>query len=159
MSKLSYPALLESGFHDMECHEIKKICVDAFPSSKRRGMLYQNLSNLLDSFCKINAISYCISEIWVDGSFTTNKPEPDDIDILVVTDYLLLNQVPQQYHGMISQFFDRNFVKLNYNIDVLLLYKNHPNPNFDYDSMRSYWRGWFGFDREETPKGLVRIKL
>ena len=155
MDKASYPPLLDSGFHTMNCEEIKELCVNTFPESKRRGMLYNNFQELLLGFNRINAIIHCISEIWVDGSFTTEKPEPDDIDILVVLDPLLLNQFPEEYHGAISQLLDRKFVKLNYNIDVLPLHKN----TTDYDSMRSYWRGWFGFDRKESPKGLIRIYL
>ena len=155
MGKPSYPPLLNSGFHVMTCDGIKNLCVDAFPGSLRRGMLHSNFQQLLLCFNKLNNIIHCISEIWVDGSFTTEKPEPDDIDILVVFDPLLLDQIPEQYHGMASQVLDRQFVKLNYNIDVLLLAKNDP----DYEAMRSYWRGWFGFDREESTKGLIRINL
>lgn len=155
MDKSSYPPLFDSGFHIMDCEKIKEICVSAFPESQRRGMLYNSFQNLLSGFNRINSIIHCISEIWVDGSFTTEKPEPDDIDILVVLDPSLLNQFPEEYHGAISQLLDRKFVKLNYNIDVLLLYKNTQN----YGADRSYWRGWFGFDREESPKGLIRIDL
>jgi hypothetical protein len=29
----------------------------------------------------------------------------------------------------------------------------------DDSALRSYWRGWFGFDRDENPKGLARITV
>jgi len=93
----------------------------------------------------------------VDGSYTTHKPEPDDIDILLVIDYSALLQIPEEQLRAVSPLLNRSFVKANYNIDVLLLPENHPE--VDYSERRSYWRGWFGFDRRENPKGLVRFTL
>ncbi|EOJ2772337.1 hypothetical protein ACM2MW_003716, partial [Klebsiella pneumoniae] len=115
------------------------------------------LIQLITQFRDLNQAYNIVSEIWVDGSFTTEKVEPDDIDILIVLDYAMLNAVPQQMHQTVGLLLNRDFVKQNYNIDLLPLAQNHPN--VDYEERRSYWRGWFGFDRQENPKGLVRISL
>jgi len=106
---------------------------------------------------EINLQFKCFGEIWVDGSYTTQKPEPDDIDILLVIDYAALMKIPEEQLKTVSPLLNRGFVKANYDIDVLLLPENHPD--VDYSERRSYWRGWFGFDRRENPKGLVRFAL
>jgi len=155
MNKKSYPPIFSAGFHDLEFDEIKEKCVDSFSDKNKREFLFNNLKNLLDSFFLFNKANPFLIEVWIDGSFTTFKPEPDDIDILLVYDDCSINSMPLMMQTSLYQLLDRNFIKINYNIDVLQLPQNNPN----YDNDRSYWRGWFGFDRNENAKGVVRIKL
>ncbi|AXH43571.1 hypothetical protein HOV55_gp53 [Erwinia phage vB_EhrS_59] len=119
--------------------------------------MYCNYIQLINDFINVNQQHKCFSEVWIDGSFTTEKPEPDDIDILIVLDYIALNNLPASLKSTVSALLNRDYVKLNFHIDVLLLPENHPK--VDYSERRSYWRGWFGFDRQENPKGLVRVML
>lgn len=157
MEKPCFPPLLPAGFHDLDDNEIKHLLVDAFPKSVRRSMLYCNYIQFLEQLKLINKQVLCFSEVWIDGSYTTEKPEPDDIDILLVVDFNALNSLPDALAPNVNALLNRDYIKLNYHIDVLLLPENHPN--FDYQERRSYWRGWFGFDRKEIPKGLVRVML
>lgn len=157
MDKVCFPPLLPPGFHDLDDLGLKNLCVNAFPTSVRRSTLYCNFVQLTGLLREINLQFKCFGEIWVDGSYTTHKPEPDDIDILLVIDYRALLQIPEEQLKAVSPLLNRSFVKANYNIDVLLLPENHPE--VDYSERRSYWRGWFGFDRRENPKGLVRFAL
>jgi len=100
----------------------------------------------------INKQFKCFDEIWVDGSFTTEKPEPDDIDMLLVIDYDRLNLLPTMFQPQVEKLLNRSFIKHNYNIDLLLL-------GSGLEEDRMHWRGVFGYDREDTPKGIVRISL
>lgn len=159
MEKISYPPLFEPGFHDMDEEALRHACVECFPESSRRNMLYCNFIQVLESIREFARQHGCFSEIWIDGSYTTHKPEPDDIDILLVCDWQNVNSVPVMLRNEIDKLLDRNYIKHNYKIDVLLLMKNVDDPSYDYDYWRSYWRGWFGFDRKESPKGLVRMFL
>lgn len=155
MSKKSYPPIFNAGFHDLSFDEIKKSCVDIFADKNRREFLFNNLKKLLDELFLFNKTTHFLIEIWIDGSFTTMKPEPNDIDILIIYDYEAMNRIPLKLQPSLQKLFDRKYAKFNYNIDVLNLPKNTP----DYDNNRSYWRGWFGFDRDENAKGIVRILL
>jgi len=155
--KSSYPALFSAGFHDLTDLEIEQYCVSPFSGSNRRQLLYCNFIQLLNQYREFNKQYECFSEVWVDGSFTTEKINPDDIDILVVVDYKVVNSIPVMLQGTVSSLIDRIYIKQNLNIDVLTLWQN--NPDQSYDSQRSYWRGWFGYDRNENPKGLVRVSL
>lgn len=159
MDKISYPPLFEPGFTDMDEIGLKHACVDFFPDSSRRKMLYCNFIQILQSIREFTEQHGCFSEIWIDGSYTTHKPEPDDIDILLVCDWRSINSVPIKLRNELDKLLDRNYIKHNYKIDVLSLMKNVDDPTYNYDYWRSYWRGWFGFDRKENPKGLVRIFL
>lgn len=157
MEKPCFPPLLIPGFHDLDENEIKSLLVEAFPKSIRRSVLHCNYIQFLEQLKLINKQIVCFSEVWIDGSFTTEKLEPDDIDILLVVDFNALNLLPSSLMPKVSSLLNRDYIKLNYDIDVLLLPENHPD--LDYQERRSYWRGWFGFDRKENPKGLVRVML
>lgn len=155
MSKKCYPPLFTPGFHDIDDNQLKKICVDSFPQSTRRSMLYCNFIQLIDNLRILNKQFNCFLEIWVDGSFTTEKQDPDDVDILVVMDFDAINAIPLMFVPQVENLLDRDFIKLNYHIDLLPLFKG--DPKSDYTNDRMYWRGCFGYDREETPKGLARV--
>jgi len=157
MSKKCYAPLFSPGFHDVDDDFLKKCCVDDFPQSTRRSMLYCNLIQLLSDLRIINKQFKCFLEIWVDGSFTTEKPEPDDVDVLIVMDYGAINSVPAMYLPQVDSLLDRSYIKANYHIDLLPLFKG--DPKSDYENDRMYWRGCFGYDREETPKGLARVTV
>lgn len=152
MEKLCFPPLLPSGFHAHDDESLRLLCVDAFPNSERRGMLYCNYIQLMGDIRSINKQFKCFNEIWIDGSFTTEKPEPDDIDMLLVIDYDRLNLLPTMFQPQVEKLLNRSFIKHNYNIDLLLL-------GSGLDEDRMHWRGVFGYDREDTPKGIVRISL
>ncbi|HBK3300237.1 TPA: hypothetical protein KEX12_001118 [Citrobacter koseri] len=152
MVKLCFPPLLSPGFHDFDDDQVKSLCVDAFPESVRRSMLYCNYIQLMGDIRSINKQFNCFVEVWVDGSFTTEKPEPDDIDILLVIDSESLNLVPVMFQPQIEKLLNRPYIKHNYKIDLLLL-------EHGKDEDRMHWRGVFGHDREDTPKGIVRISL
>ena len=61
----------------MTISRLKEITVSAFPDSKRRPWLFTELERLHADLISVGAVC----ELWVDGSFLTTKPEPDDIDL------------------------------------------------------------------------------
>jgi len=89
----------------------------------------------------------------LDGSFTTSKTDPGDIDLVVeVEERAYLNS------RRVQTLLSGPGAKPDYYCDaypLLVLDTNHP----DYDrvtrSGRDYWRKWFGTDRKGNPKGRV----
>ena len=57
---------------------MRSLVVDAFPLSTRRAMLFLELERLHQELLAIGVVC----EIWIDGSYLTAKPEPDDIDVI-----------------------------------------------------------------------------
>lgn len=53
------------------------LTVDAFPSSAMRPALFKELERLAADV--VAACACC--ELWINGSFLTEKPEPNDIDL------------------------------------------------------------------------------
>lgn len=89
--------------------------------------------------------------ILINGSFVTAKPDPNDIDLILVipvTHHLTRDLSPAQYNVLSAQR-----VKRKYKLDVLVARE-------DSDQYRRYVR-FFQQVRLETDqtKGIIRIKL
>ncbi|HTW26360.1 MAG TPA: hypothetical protein VME92_04480, partial [Acetobacteraceae bacterium] len=61
----------------MPLSELKVLTVDAFPASAERPKIFAELERLAHDI----EARRLVGELWVDGSFLTQKvsPEPDDI--------------------------------------------------------------------------------
>ncbi|WP_313375642.1 DUF6932 family protein [Chishuiella sp.] len=147
MIKPEFPPLFTPGFHTITIEEIHKICVTNFPNNDKRKELFENFLKFLEMLKNVNSKF----EIWIDGSFTTEKEEPEDIDILIIYDKTHLSSLPPHEINMINSLFNRSLSKIRFNLDVLLCENNDVN-------QRSYWRGWFGFSRSEELKGIAKFE-
>ncbi len=145
---MEYPALLEAGMHNMTLSDLESVFVDPFENIERRTALLERFQAFI---LRLNDISINV-EVWIDGSFATTKDYPGDIDLVVVCDENELNSLSQDKLLIFNELFtDKITTKLRYECDAY----------FILDDMhdKSYWRGLFGFDREENPKGIARIMV
>lgn len=140
--------LLEAGLHDFKISEIGNHFLKAFPSSITRKPLIDGLSKYIGALTSLGIPV----EIWIDGSFTTSKINPNDIDLVIFASATLVNSLPEDKQQLLSALIDRSSIKHNFGCDVLF------SPSED-NNMRSYWRGWYGFDRNEKPKGIARVMV
>mgnify|MGYP000156021300 CR=1 FL=1 len=138
--------LLEPGLHDFELEEIGNHFLNSFPDSITRKPLIKGLSAYIARLSKIGLPL----ELWIDGSFTTNKKDPNDIDLVFFAPAVLINALPPKSQNLLSVLTDRATIRTKFGCDVLF------SPTED-SNMRSYWRGWYGFDRNEQPKGIARV--
>ena len=79
-NKPEFPHLLAPGRHRMSLSELQRRCVKPFAESATRERLFFSFATLL-AYLETNA-GAC--EVWVDGSFVTEKPNPEDIDLTIV---------------------------------------------------------------------------
>ncbi|MBK1650507.1 hypothetical protein CKO36_18545 [Rhabdochromatium marinum] len=119
-----------------------------FPGTTTREALIAGLKQYLQALRQYG-IAF---EIWLDGSFATDKQDPGDIDLVVFASSSDVNAMPAPYQVSLKRLFDRANIKQTLGLDVLFAVAEDQN-------MRSYWRGWYGFDRDEQPKGIARIEL
>jgi hypothetical protein len=108
LSQMHYVAVVRLGsskiapFHEFDELGRRRLCVDRFPGSITRSRILTNLEGVIAT---INQQSIA-GQIWIDGSFLTEKLNPDDVDIaLVITaDVLkrLSSQQRQFFEGWIS---------------------------------------------------------
>lgn len=137
--------------------EIEQFLVKNFPASNTRS---RNFDSFCDFFNDLDKTK--VTRVWMDGSFCTNKVDPNDIDCVIFIRPLLENE---QYFKDISAIHEQ--LKVKY-LDVYVAFDpKHINVinqesmeayrNLDYHE--KYWQGQFGFDRERNHKAIVEIKV
>ena len=123
--------ILPAGLHECTADEIEAT-FGAFNASDRRPRLYGDLAKYLAEVRSANVGKYLV----VDGSIVTAKPNPGDIDVLLVLrDDLDLNvQVPPFEYNARS----KKYVRKAYGSDFYLGFTFFVNPQvFSGDSPRS----------------------
>ena len=145
---MEYPALLKAGMHNMTLSELKSVFVDPFENVERRAALLDRFEVFVS---RLNDVSINM-EVWIDGSFVTIKDYPGDIDLVVVCNQNEVNGLSVDKKLILDELFiDQKTTKLRYECDAYFILDNIND--------KSYWRGLFGFDRNEKPKGIARIMV
>ena len=138
--------LLPEGVHDCELEELR-LRFGSFQTTDRRVILFQKLLQLLQDLQRADV---CESVI-VDGSFTTDTPLPNDIDLIIVypVDYELSAELSFfQYNAT-----NKSRLRKRYGFDVF--------PVVDQSLAFERQVGFFGqvkFD-PDLRKGMLRITL
>jgi len=140
--------LLDPGLHECTVGEIRERCVEDFRSGGAGNPKVRR--EIMDRFEEFIAELQTFNtqfEIWIDGSFVTEKPQPNDVDIVIFGD---LNTIS----GPEAQRFENlcNYAEQRYLTEAYFC-------PFGNQDLRSYWRGWYLFDRMESPKGAFKIEI
>lgn len=156
MFKDEYPPLLAVGFHPMTIVELRKLCVDGFPTSKRRIQIMNGLEKVL---LKIAATDLK-AEAWIDGSFLTEKVEPDDSDIVVRVTGADCDAANADQENIMNWLNDED-LKPDYFCDsyCFVEYESTHTLCGVGEWERAYWIRQFGFSRKDELKGLALIEL
>ena len=103
-------------------------------------------------------MNYQPTEIWLDGSYVTNKLNPNDLDLLVflnVEDWIKFNE-----DNCIEKLRDNHL--LDAYVAISSTNENLEKVSQDDSNViinqRNYWRGQFGYDRNDIPKGIIVIE-
>lgn len=144
-----YGNLKGSIITDYTLEDIQSHLVTPFHSSKTRLKIFQSFTNFIKDLD--NRFVY---RIWIDGSFCTNKENPNDIDCLIflkpsidTPDYfdklrtLKIDDVDQ--YAMLDKYFSP--AKTPGHISLL--------------NQEKYWMGQFGFDRQRRHKAIIELQM
>jgi hypothetical protein len=149
--KPEFAPLLRPGFHELDLAALRRMCVDAFPVSLTRAGLMTSLDNIArrihDSGIK--------GEIWVDGSFVTEKLNPDDVDFLLAVSDATLRSMSAEAQAFFRWFMTTS-LKGSHKLDNYV-YVRSAAPESEW--LYAYWLKQFGFSRSEAMKGIAVVKL
>lgn len=150
--KVDFPPLLAVGFHVMRLAELRALCVDRFPLSKNRG----GLMTAVEAVCTSLSTALIPAEVWVDGSFLTEKIDPADVDLAVrVHAGALPNPGPEQL-GILDRVTQKKFA----NCDSYV-FAEYPVGHAQHavgDMMHAYWQRQWGFTRADKFKGIAVVR-
>lgn len=148
---------------DKNLADVYQHLVTPFANSITRERNYNSLLSFLED---LKEDKQMISKIWLDGSFCTNKENPNDIDMIVfikpsLNGNVLLESISQNHaimkenHLDIYPCFDK--VHLNTNEFSNQIEFNQTFSQMDWQE--KYWMGQFGFDRNQNHKAILELML
>ena len=142
---------------EMSLYDFERIFVKNMEEREHRKRLFSNYLRFIEDFKAAFGITFFQ---WVDGSFTTTKTTPGDIDIVTFVDYDLFAcklNVINHFH---------NIGKTEYEIDAHFAITCKWNHRFYQRALsdEAYWKDIFGFSRPDEdgvrqPKGIIKIKF
>lgn len=152
--KQEWPPLLPWGLHPMTLADVRNLCVVRFPDSITRSGIMDGLEAVVTEVNK----SGLPLEIWVNGSFLTEKLNPEDSDIVAKFDGVAFDAAQPEQQARIA-WLNSN-LKNHFKCDSYV-FPDYPkgHPAHDSDMGDVYWRAKFGFSRGENAKGLAVLKL
>jgi hypothetical protein len=130
-----------------------------FKLSRTRQQVMRNLWVVAGSLCQwqING------ELWIDGSFLTEKIDPPDIDFVVALSETFLNVATPEQLAIVNWLCEDNTqpAKTLLSCDSYAHYKQIPgDPGYgDYLVVDAHWKKHFGTSREHQPKGIAVIAI
>ena len=153
--KQDYPPILSDGLHEKTLEDIQVLCVAAFPRSVSRVTLMAGLSEMFD----LLTVDGIRGNLWVDGSFVTQKLEPEDVDVVLELTQEMFDNATGVQKKRLRWFVSRHDAdvtekRLDYGCDCYL-FLNAPEDSNMFD----YWMRQFGRDRSNSPKGIFVLKI
>lgn len=148
---------LEPGIHSYNIEEFETQFIKEFSNSSTRKNIYNNFRIW---------VKYLINElkpryIWLDGSFLTEKLNPNDLDLVIFyrPEDITSSELAEKLKFLIED------VSRKYSCDAYIsLCFDHMDPSIAQNMagnsfiMKTYWKGQFGFDRNNQAKGIILIE-
>lgn len=151
MLKPSWTPISATGFHQLSKEDLTTHFVEGFDE---RHQLHRSrmLSRFLAYIHELADFRVPM-EIWLDGSFTTRCPEPDDIDLAVLLSYRdLVSLTHAEQMRLFLLLNERERIKIRYTCDVYHLDTNDAQE-------RQRWASTFATNHDGTPKGIFTLTL
>ena len=152
-TKPDYPALLAPGLHQLTLQGLYDLAVAPFSGDAQRAVLFHKF-RLWESEVRRSGLK---GTLWIDGSFLSQKPGPDDIDCIMWQPYWPdpANDTPAN-RLTLTRLFDHSSAKTLYGLDFYL-----ETPSVDQVVHReAYWKGFFGYCHDRvTAKGFAEVHV
>lgn len=146
---MDHPPLFPPGLHPVAEEDLDNHFLNAFAGSSTRPTLLDGLRRFINALRRADVAF----EVWLDGSFCTQKLDPSDVDLVVFADSATLNGLDSGRQAYLQGLLlDRVSARRQFGCDVLFAPADDAN-------LRSYWRGWYGFDRSEQAKGIAKLEV
>lgn len=140
----------------MTLAELRTRCVAAFPFSKTRSHVMDGLERFVDML-RAEGI---VGDLWVDGSFVTQKLDPEDVDGVLVVQSSFYEHGTEAQQALIDLVAFADF-KSDYFFDAFVLWQYAPDDELHAHGEweRAYWIRQFGFSRGVDKKGMALVQL
>jgi hypothetical protein len=148
---------LPAGFITPKLEEFEEHFVANFQDSTTRREIFNGYIRYTG---KLDAIKVATIQ-WVNGSYTTSKVNPTDIDFVAHIDAIELDR-SGEIKEPFAKLTDKSRAKSECRCDVYFIAVYPPEIPELYESTKEdieYWSKWFAHDRENNPKGIIEFNL
>lgn len=157
--KPEFPPLLAAGLHQMDLMALYALTVGDFKASARRPLLWSSLMTFCEEL-RDEGVLPC--RLWLDGSFLTEKIEPDDVDLVVEMESSLYDRLTPTSRAFVNSLSSQPLhFEPRYLHTFLLI--NYPVFHLDYAfslEVRKNWEYDFGHALlTKTPKGIAILEV
>lgn len=152
----NFRPLLPLGWHFMDISAVRRLCVARFPESLTRPRLMAGLERVIE---RLNGSGLHL-ELWVGGSFVTEKLNPNDCDVAVEfrgEEYDAAGMAQKRIIDWASGDGPWNEHRCD-----CAPFPVYPEGHALYaygQWRRAYWLNKFGYDGVERRKGLAVVRL
>ncbi|MBJ6124778.1 DUF6932 family protein [Microvirga splendida] len=147
--------LLAPGRHYLTLEQLYGLCVARFPGNRDREHKFHKVEEMVQQFL----IAEIPCEMWIDGSFLTEKPDPGDVDIVVKIGFDVSEALTSEQRQLVDAANDIVYIE---GIDsfVFVAYpRDHEFFGSEIDD-RETWAEQFGLEHSEVwLKGLAVLRL
>lgn len=153
-SKPEFPPLLSVGLHTMSVSDVRDMCVGAFPLSSTRDEIMGGLETLIGELDGVGVPT----EVWIDGSFVTQKVDLEDVDVVLCMQGEAYNNGTQEQRDTVDVVANVN-LKPPLHCDSYVFFEYPESHPLYWQGQweRAYWIKQFGFSRGEEYKGIARV--
>lgn len=149
-TRREHEPLFRAGFTDIDLDSLEEHFVDSFQSRARRRYLIERLRAFLLYLSGRFSLDF---EVWIDGSFCTRKPAPDDVDlVLFFPPAQVAALTPEDQRAFFHTANAMEETLIRYACDAYFLEDDDP-------ALREFWEGWFGSSMTGRAKGIARVTL
>ena len=148
--KPEFPPLFSPGFHDIEIKQFDYYFIKPFQEKERRLFLKERFFALLNELYQIG-IDF---EMWIDGSYATEKENPNDIDLMFICKLADEDKLPLEKHQDFDYLANSRETRIKYNCDLKFVYSDY-SPHL---LVIERYKELYGFSRNKEPKGIPRLK-
>lgn len=101
-----------------------------------------------------------VGELWIDGSFLTQKIDPDDVDVTLRLMSDAYGKMTVEQKSAISSFVDES-TKRNFRCHSFVYVEYPPGHPLYWEGewRKSYWIRQWGFSRANEMKGIALVSL
>ena len=150
-----YDPIFPLGFHHLMMTDLELVCVEMFPLSRTRSDIMEGFRTFVQ-----NLVDWGVrGELWVDGSFLTEKIDPKDIDVVLRCDGSVFDKADGAYRKAVAWVNENQKAALKCDSYTFFEYDEddplHQEGQWQYAWYLSRW----GHSSIGEPKGIVVIRL
>jgi hypothetical protein len=105
--KYDYPPMLSPGRHFMSLTEVERLTAIAYTDAglAQRTELFLSLEALVQALL----VAEIRCDVFVDGSFLTKKPRPDDVDVIVTVEHSIYEALSDEQMALLDSINANQF--------------------------------------------------